>query len=234
MASSPRVGDDNADDSDATCDVPAAFGHVGSGEDHLSSLAALTDADDQDTSIYSQQLEAMSDMSKYDPNQSIDERLLVRNTYSHLIKEIEAEKERTLTSASLPKALEELLEKADQIHSSSVKTTFDATMDSKLLKVSAEAGLSSMKKLDIVGRAQFPFNLSSLSSKLDEFFKDNRALSLLGKAACSFGKTAYFVDFMYKKTHANKHTYTYGALCHVYIPRFIGHRLAFCFVSFFL
>lgn len=197
-------------------------------KDRFSTVEHLNPSDEEENedvhSQYSRLLDQSTDSLKYDPNQSFEERVNIRTTYSRMLKSIKEEKRkiasqpigRSSVSSSrsgitstlgnvdynesqeenTPNSLKGLIEKADYVHSSSIKNIHDATFDSQLLKLSAEAGLASLEKSELcLNDRKKPFTIGQLTKKLDDLILCSSSLSSFGAECFLSSKAATFIDF---------------------------------------
>ena len=179
--------------------------------------------DEENENIQSQYLRLLdtsTDTLKYDPDQSFEERANIRATYTLLLKTIKDEKKKiasqpvgschslsisedtlVLTETdpleeTIPGSLRGLIAKADHMLSSSIRNIHDATFDSHLLKLSAEAGLASLEKLEVCSNDnKSPLSINALIEHLDTLITSMASLSLFGLKCQLESKSAPFIDF---------------------------------------
>ncbi|KGG52774.1 hypothetical protein DI09_137p90 [Mitosporidium daphniae] len=201
---------------EGNCDVHSAL------EDPDATRRLSSDEEDGDIqSQYARLLTASTDALTYDPDQSFEQRANIRATYSLLLKTIKDEKRRiasqpvgsshsvslsedtSMSSSSdcaeegnVPNSLRGLIEKANQVLSSSIRNIHDATFDSHLLKLSAEAGLASLEKLEVCSNDnKSPLSIGLLIEHLDSLITSTDSLSLFGLKCQIASKSAPFIDF---------------------------------------
>ncbi|KAI9012571.1 Nse4 C-terminal-domain-containing protein [Phycomyces nitens] len=144
-------------------------------------------------------LEKKTDREKYDPNQDKDQRRVIRQSYRTLIKKTKDNRRDFMEDESL--GLYETLSKANDLYQN-VRNTQEASLDSKLLVLSADIGAQKARNMRL---EQQLFNLDEFVSKLKTIGRpetsaiDNQGelnWKAIGMHAIQFGKRAHSIDFM--------------------------------------
>ncbi|KAI8379116.1 Nse4 C-terminal-domain-containing protein [Radiomyces spectabilis] len=159
------------------------------------------EVDDSDYHMLTQTLERERDANKYNPRQNKDERREIRQLYRELITKTE-ESKRDLTDAA-NNGLIRTLEKANALYSK-VRNTQEATLDSKLLVLSAGLGAQKARNLRLDHQL---FNIDEFVSKiktlgrtaeadLDDDNESHLDWKCIGIRAIQYGKRARTIDFM--------------------------------------
>ncbi|KAF7729267.1 nuclear protein [Apophysomyces ossiformis] len=152
-----------------------------------------------------QHLDQETDRSAYDPSQDKEERRQLRQSYRKLITKTE-ENRRNYTHVG-NNGLIDTLEKANVLYAR-VRNTQEATLDSKLLVLSADLGTQKARNLRLDNQV---FNVDEFVSKIitygrsAEVTERERSRSdqepdldwkKIGLKAVAFGKAAHSIDFM--------------------------------------
>ncbi|KAI7856318.1 Nse4 C-terminal-domain-containing protein [Circinella umbellata] len=138
------------------------------------------------------QIEEKTDRSKYDPSQNKDERRAIRGELRRLGKKME-ENKRTLLQADND-GLNEGILMQNEVYAR-IKNVSEATIDSKLLVMTADLGAQKARNLKLDNNL---FNADEFVSKIRTLGSSRGMLNWkrIGKRAFKFSQRAYTMDFM--------------------------------------
>ncbi|KAG2216507.1 hypothetical protein INT45_013085 [Circinella minor] len=151
------------------------------------------DEDEQnDYETLKSQIEEKTDRSKYDPSQNKDERRAIRGELRRLGKKME-ENKRTLLQADND-GLNEGIQMQNEVYAR-IKNVSEATIDSKLLVMTADLGAQKARNLKLDNNL---FNADEFVSKIRTLGSSRGTLNWkrIGKRAFKFNQRAYAMDFM--------------------------------------
>ncbi|CAM0136064.1 hypothetical protein VKS41_005550 [Umbelopsis sp. WA50703] len=189
--------------------IPSVLPGNGSPEIEFEEHASAEEEDDEEEEeeeidelqALTQRLNKEIDRSQYDPSQDKSQRRTIRQRYRELIQSAEEIKRQVAVGEA--DALKETMQKANELYRQ-VRNTQEATLDSRLLVLSADLSVQKARKMRVDYNSfdtdEFVSKVISLGGgrHLAELNNDATELNWrdIGKQAVRFGKRAVTMDFM--------------------------------------
>ncbi|ORX58109.1 hypothetical protein DM01DRAFT_1333773 [Hesseltinella vesiculosa] len=151
---------------------------------------------DENYQYMTQDFESRVDKSHYDPFQDKDERRQIRHDYRKLIKTTEDNKREY--ADAFGQGLDDTLAEANNLFTK-VRNTTEATLDSRLLVLSADITTQKARNLRVDHQL---FNVDEFIAKVKSFCSGSSPEVVaenwvkLGKRATKYGRTVRSIDFM--------------------------------------
>ncbi|KAI8881817.1 hypothetical protein K501DRAFT_252547 [Backusella circina FSU 941] len=161
---------------------------------------SIRNTEDSEKRELKEYIDSQNDKNEYDPNQDKEERRELRKSYRKLFDKTNAKK-KELASDENKDGIYMTLDKANTLFQN-VKNVQEATLDSRVLVLSADLSAQKAKALRLGGES---FRLDEFVSKLISFGKnedfdreENEELNwkLIGQKAMRIGKRGHSIDFM--------------------------------------